>query len=347
MLTNRQNRGITYFISRALFIGGGIANIFVITGPDAWISVILGTILGIFFIYLINNISSNLKVPLNIYLKSNTPLNIAIKLIFLLFYSHIIFITLLSITILVSSYFLPYTPPIFISIPFLLLALLITKKGFKCLGKFSEIFFYICIIPIITSALLLLPSFDITSFFPIFTTNSNHILIASLFFATLSATPHLLMLNEKRTLKSDIIHYLIAVISLLIVFLITSGVLGESLIKMYSYPEYVVLRKIQAFNFSENIENIIAFIWIIDAFITLSAASIKLTTEVITKKYSLHIIYLIILLIINFVIVKHFGASIIVYKYFIYILLILFILLILLLLIKKRTKSFKSNEIYK
>ena len=66
--------------------------------------------------------------------------------------------------------------------------------------------------------------------------------------------------------------------------------MGEPLLKIYSFPEYTVLRQIKILNFIENIENISAFIWYFDLFITLSTliSNIKST---LPKKYNLIYFY--------------------------------------------------------
>ena len=53
MLTKNQNRSVSFFLTRALFLGGGMSNIFALCGKDAWISALLGVLLGIIFLYII------------------------------------------------------------------------------------------------------------------------------------------------------------------------------------------------------------------------------------------------------------------------------------------------------
>ena len=50
---------LSYFISRASMFGIGFFLIFKNAGKDSWISIILGTILGIITIYIYKNIRGN------------------------------------------------------------------------------------------------------------------------------------------------------------------------------------------------------------------------------------------------------------------------------------------------
>ena len=51
---------------------------------------------------------------------------------------------------------------------------------------------------------------------------------------------------------------------------ITLGVLGINLASVYQYPEYIVLKRIELFNFIDQVENIINFQWILGLFILIS-----------------------------------------------------------------------------
>ena len=49
----KTNKGILgYFLSRSLFLGGGISTLFLYSSKDAYLAIILGTILGIGIIYI-------------------------------------------------------------------------------------------------------------------------------------------------------------------------------------------------------------------------------------------------------------------------------------------------------
>ena len=52
---------LLYFLSRSLFLGGGISTLFLYSSKDAYISIILGILLGIGIIYIINYISKDIN----------------------------------------------------------------------------------------------------------------------------------------------------------------------------------------------------------------------------------------------------------------------------------------------
>ena len=76
---------LAYFLSRSLFLGGGISTLFLKASKDAYIAIILGSILGIGIIYLISLVSKRIDQPLNEYLKEKSILNISIRIIFIFY----------------------------------------------------------------------------------------------------------------------------------------------------------------------------------------------------------------------------------------------------------------------
>ena len=67
--------------------------------------------------------------------------------------------------------------------------------------------------------------------------------------------------------------YVLSGLSLLTINIITLGVLGIDLIKIYTYPVYIVLKKIHIINFINSIENITVLMWF---FILIFTSSLSL-----------------------------------------------------------------------
>ena len=86
---------LIYFLSRSLFLGGGISTLFLYCSKDAYIAIILGTLLGIGIIYIISRIK--ISKPFNIYLQEKSVINILIKFIFICYIIFGIFIRLNSL----------------------------------------------------------------------------------------------------------------------------------------------------------------------------------------------------------------------------------------------------------
>ena len=135
MLTKNQNRSISFFLTRALFLGGGLSNIFALCGKDAWISAILGVLLSIMLLYIINYCSLKMPSNLNTFLKNKSGLNIFLKILLFLLYTLMLLINMLFLSNLVSAYYLSHTPSFLICAPIVLLLIYITSKGLKCLGR--------------------------------------------------------------------------------------------------------------------------------------------------------------------------------------------------------------------
>ncbi len=334
MLTKNQNRALSFFLSRAMLLGGGISNIFALSGKDAYLSAILGLLLGLGIIFLINFFSRDIKTNLKDYLKTKSVLNCLLKGLFFLFYSLIIFIGILFFSTLVSSYYLTYTPSFMICLPILFLLIYLTNKGLKVLGRVAQIIFPVCLIIIIIKILLLMDAANWEYFLPFLTYQPSKIFLAALFFAVLTASPALMLIEEKVPLKQQIINYLIGGITGFFIITNITSVLGDTLVKIFSYPEYAILRKIEFFNFIENVENLIAYIWLCDLFLTVALAVNRLT-NLSSKSPKLTYLYLtILILFITLFVEKNYAFVMICYQSFIYLFLIILSFILLGLAIK-------------
>lgn len=334
---------LTYFLTRTLFLGGGISTMFYFSKEDTYISAILGTLLGVIIIFIISKISNNINCPLKEYLKKNNFLNIILKIIYLIYLLFIILIILVILSTFLYSFFLIYTPSLFSCLPFVFLACFLNNKKIKNIYYLAFILITISIIIVITKTSLIASEFDYSNILPIFATSPKKIFASSFIYACLSTAPFLLIVDEEIEFKKSIKYYIIASITNIIVILSITLTLGD-LVSVYSYPEYVILRKIEFFKFIENIENFISISWFFDLFIALSISSLKLKNILNTKKRIVPLFIVItILIIINKYISNNFYNSILIYKIFPYILLIFIIVICLLLLIKQRNKKKLKN----
>lgn len=341
MLTKNQNRSLSFFLSRALFLGGGVSNIFALTGNDAWISALLGLFLGIIIIMIINYFSKKINGNLNQFLSQNCFSSYLLKFLFFSFYTLILFIGILSLSTLVSSYYLTHTPSILICAPIILLLIYITNKGLKCVGRVGQILFPICLIVTIGKVFLLMETANLNFFLPIYTAPVLNIMLGALIFAVLSACPFLLLIEEEVTLKQNILNYLIGTLSGLLVIVNITSVLGDALVRMFSFPEYAILRKIEFFRFFENVENIIAFIWLADLFIIMATTMNRLK-DLFKNNNKIPYLYLIIIaLLITLYIENHFECIMFIYNTFIYGFIFLLLLIFIFLFFKtlKREKK--------
>ncbi len=323
----------TYFLSRSMFLGGGISLMYLNSGKDTYISCILGILIGIAIIYIFTYLIKNNPQVIN---------NIFFKIVYFTFLTFIIFILLIILSTFIYSYFLPYTPALFSCLPFIFLATFLNTQKKRNIYYLATIFFVISIITITIKTSLLINEFQYTNILPILSTSPINIFKSSFIFACLSTTPFLLNIGENVSFKYSVKYYLISSLTILIIILTITFVLGD-LVKTFSYPEYAILRKIRFFKFIENIENFISVSWFLDIFITISLAGYKLKEVFNTQNnYIPFGITLFILFIVNKYISSNFYVSILIYKNFIYILIALVTLLCFIIFV---TKPKKSNAI--
>ena len=329
---------LTYFLTRSLFLGGGISTLFLHSSKDAYLAIILGTILGIGIIYLICYLKKDINNTLNEHLKKKTILNILIKLLLFLYIIYGIFLLLVILSTFLYSYFLPFTPSFISCLPFIFLASYLSTKNIKKIVYIAQVLFVISLILIFLKTILLTNNFEFSNLLPLFTIKPLSLFKTSFIFSILSTAPFILLIDENITFKESAKYYLIGSLTIFIVVLTLTIVLGD-LINIYSYPEYSVLRKISLFNFIENIENFISIGWFFDIFICLSLSTLKIKNLLNTKKRIIpFLLVLVIMFFVSKIIINDFSNSMIIYKTFPFTIAIFLFLIIILLFIKKITK---------
>ena len=333
---------LTYFLTRTLFLGGGISMMYEQSQRDAYISCFLGTLLGIAIIYIFSYFYQRINMPLKVYLQKKSIINIILKIVYSFYIIFLMFIILIILSTFIYSYFLLFTPSFLSCLPFIFLAC------YKC-PKISSTIYYIGFILLILSlsiiilkTSLLSSELNIQNILPIINVKPSKIILASFIYAILSTAPFLLTIGEPSTFNQNIKYYILASFMNLLVITTLILVLGD-MVYIYSYPEYAGLRKIRFFNFIENIENFISISWFYDIFIALSLASLKIKDIFNTSKTNISFtISLITLFIVSKYISTNFATSIQIYKVFPFILFAAMLLILILLIIKTNMK--KHND---
>lgn len=258
-MKNQDNHGaLQFMLSLALFMGAGISNLLTISKSDVWICIILGTILGFIILHIFSKLNNKgLKITSFI---SNIVL---------------LFFGLFGTTKLISSIYLSSTPSYIIMIPNILLIIYTVKQGFSAFLRSTNTLFIFLLILILFTSFMLIPGIEIDYFKPIMTSGINNIFLGSLSFAITITFPIVLIPNFKNYYKPKL--YLYSAIILFIIIICTFGNLGVEMSALYRYPEYIVLKRISALNFIDNVENILFMIWIIIGFTssTMSSLNIK------------------------------------------------------------------------
>lgn len=277
-MKNQDNYGALHFIlSLALFMGAGISNLLRISKSDVWICIILGTILGF--------------IILKIFSKLN---NKGLKITSYISNIVILFFGLFSTTKLISSIYLSSTPSYIIMIPNILLIIYTVKQGFNAFLRSTNTLFIFLLILISSTAFMLLPGIEIDYFKPVMTSKINNILLGSLSTAITMTLPIVLIPNFKKYYKPKF--YLYSAIILFIIIICTFGNLGVEMSALYRYPEYIVLKRISALNFIDNVENILFIIWIIIGFTSSTMSSLNIKKLYGNKVFYISIISLYLLI---------------------------------------------------
>lgn len=311
--TNFEYYSSMFLISFPLFLGVGISNIISTSGYDSWISIILGSILGLFIQLIMKKFNEDNKIFSTIY-----------SFLLLLF-------SLIILSKLVSSIYLTKTPNYIVMLPLIFVLFFVYKSGVSTLFKSSTILLliYVLLLFLVVPSLTMDINFD--NYLPIYNHSFINIFKSSIDYALISTVPFMVLPEFKE--RSNYKVYLLSSLVILNIFLLIIGCLGENLAIVYRYPEYMVFKKVSILNFIENVENILFLAWFINSFILSSFAIIK-----IGDNYKLGgvIISLILVFIFgNFVILNNYKASGFIIDNYTYIILSIFIIYIISKLLKR------------
>lgn len=348
---NKEYASILFFISETMFLGVGLSEILNKSKNDAIISGIIGIILSFIFLYLIIKFN-DYKKDLNIFGKLESIfgkvfgniLNISLIILSSLYFSYILW----SQNIYVQNKYLEETPAWLTTLFFLIPVLLLVSKDMKTISKVSIAVFFVTIIEILFSYSNLFTKIDLNNYLPIFNTKYSSILISSVKYASYSITPVIFLLVTPKNKINDsdklnkylYIFNLISGIKFLLTILFLIGIFGIDLSKLFYYPEYSLMKKINSLNFIQNIQNILTVNTIYNLLISevLSLYFIKTYFE---YKNINKIIFYLIIIILSFISINLFSNSTVGYNfvkdYFILIYTIPIFIIILLSIIKTKT----------
>ena len=332
------------FLTHTFFVTKGYSRIFELTHIDSVYSSLLGIILGILFIYIFHKLSNNIGHNLSSFLKQHKIIKILYLPIIYLFYLICLLYPITSLSSLVNSYYLTNTNIYLIIVPFILLSFFLATKGFQNISKISELTYPFIIIITIIGLILLIPELNFKLYTPILTSKPNNIILSSLTFALFSSIPSFFLIDENYPFRNRLEGYLIGTIGITLLIFTITGILGKYFMSIYSFPEYMVLKRINLLSFIENVENIFYIPAYFYVFIMCSLSLFKINKFQKNKKYNILSIISIIftVLITGIIFNKNYNLIFLASKYIIIILGIFFLLLGPILCIisgKKKTRS--------
>lgn len=332
---NKEYLTLTNFFSKALFLGIGISKILIDVRESTIFSLLIGTVMGTLILLFLNKLSYyNCK-------------GIRKLIMFILIYTLLV-IGLVEFTTLISSIYLIDIKKYMLMIPTLIVIIYMNSKDISIHYKISAMLYSVSLVIFLIALFSLTPQVDYLNLLPLFNVKFKKILFGGLEFSLFSVVPNILYggLNVKKD-NNIIKKYLVSNLLILLAFIVTQGILGIELIKMFKYPEYIVLKKISLLDFINNVENIISFFWLFTIFMYLTMCS-KQLYDMSYKTFNNKYIYPIFLFISMFFIANYFLDNVnwllFVFHYLWLILLTILIIYILNNLISLKEKNNYSDE---
>ena len=117
---------------------------------------------------------------------------------------------------------------------------------------------------------------EIDNLKPFFNTPILTILKDAFIYASYFVTPTFMMItvpnnriyDSKNLNKTIVLFYIFCSIYFIILFTLIIGIFGIELSKLFYYPEFTLMKKINYFDFIQHIENILSAQWIYSLFIS-------------------------------------------------------------------------------
>lgn len=339
-----------------MFSGINITILKTSSGINSWLTALLLYILGFIPILMILYISKY-KPDLNLYQKTTslfgkfigTIINIIISLTLIILSMTILY----NIINFILSQLLYRTPFLVSCTLFILLVIYNANKGINVISKSSLLLLILNFGLFMINIFALYKEVDLTHFLPLLKENTNEIIPSTLKLISINILPIITILiipknqitDPNKYNKTIIISYIIGALISFSLVIVTFGVLGINLIKLFEYPGYIILRKIKLLGTLERIENVISLQWIVGSFVYLSLLIYIIPKFIPLKKqkYNKYIISItgLLLIILTRTIFKNntiFDTYIV--KYFPYLiapLLIIYILLFIKIILFKKT----------
>lgn len=268
-----------FFLGNFLFPGFGNSLILKGAKNSSIIACIIGFIIGIFFLLTIIYMFKNNEYQ-NIFQFNKKHFKIlgdVLNVLLVLCAIYMIVVSVWSITTFTISQYLIRTSyySIIIIISFII-ALLVLKK-IEVIGRTSIILFMFFIVLIVFSAIFLIPLVEFENFMPVFDVSKSSLFKTSIFYPIFSCLPFICLLainkddidDKNKITKRILLGYLASGLVIIGFIILIIGVFGIDISVIFTYPEYTLFKKINAFDFIQRIENIIAIVFFLSAIISL------------------------------------------------------------------------------
>lgn len=265
----------------ASFIGIGMFSVIKASGVDAYISIVIAAIAGIFILlsfFVIYDYEPELNVSEKFKKVFGKPIGTILNIICLLIILTMGISAMFNLTTFITSQFLKETPPILVGFCFAFVIVLVNIKGIETLSRTCLVLLVISLTLFIIFIIGLIPEFQVSNLKPYLEYGFKRPIVGAIYNFLFNLLPiYLLLIVPKNSLVNKDkyrrymwIFYGLSFIVKFSLIVITLGVLGIHLSSIYQYPEYIVMKHIKIFNFIDRIENVITIQWLFGLFFNIS-----------------------------------------------------------------------------
>lgn len=263
---------LIFALSKASFLGIGFIYIYEHAETSALYSVLLGILIGGVAIYVFQKLM-DFKPEKSITEKTFDlfPRVLAHIINFILVISALVMAILAfwRLVDFLTSQYLTATPSIIIGLLIISIIFYTLIKNLEVMTRFSTITFFICAVILLVNIGGLIPYVELDNLKPLTFGKDFGFIKSSLVFATLFSGPCFFMtiipkdniVDKEKFNKMFWKFYMLSAFVLFLIFFFTITCLGTGIIDIYTYPVYIVLKKITFFSFVESIENVSFLLW--------------------------------------------------------------------------------------
>lgn len=272
-----QFAALGWLMGDALFVGFGIIIMLTLSKQDAWLTMLIATVLALIPILILIYII-NYKPEKNFFEKTQSLFGkIFGKIINFISACYVLFMLTMVIwttTFFVLTQYLSKVPFLFLAVLFLLTAIYAVIKGIETIARIGEMMLVAAIIIITTIIVSLYPHSEISNLKPLLIKGFKPLVeyaCLALSYAfpplfTLLAIPKDSLVDKKNCHKYLIIGFLISVFFIGVVFYFIITVNTIHIAELFRYPGYYVQYKIDVAGFFQGVENFLSLHWILNTF---------------------------------------------------------------------------------
>ncbi|CAM3167696.1 endospore germination permease [Filibacter tadaridae] len=247
------------------------------TDQDAWITVIIGTGIGLLVIWLYTTIA--LWFPSLTYVQLNEKVfgkwvgKVLSLLVIIMAFLYTASLLYYSGTFL-NIHVMPNTPLVALNILMMGIIVMGVRLGLETIARSAEILFFVFLILFLSLVVLIAPGIQIENIQPVFEAEAKKIIKSSIFYVAVASSNAVVLLmvfpafinKVKHAKKSFIIGNLIGGIVIIIVTFLCISVLGPEKTAREIYASYELTKRINVGDFIQRIEAVSSTLWIISVY---------------------------------------------------------------------------------